>query len=153
MTTTSMDQRHTQYVAALAAATRLLATISPQPHHITISCRTYSPSEVEIRGYAHDDLTALRSWHSQLGGQLTSEDRGASEYWELALSIADIPVRLWTLLDQPEPLPIRVIDQDAETAVMDRWMRKHGDDLTAWPQDAHHSYAATIANMRAGGQL
>jgi hypothetical protein len=153
MIATGMDQRHTQYVAGLAAASRLLATISPQPSGIEINCRTWSPEQVDIEAYAHDNLAAVRSWHSQLGGQLTSETRGATEYWQLTHSIADIPVKLWTLLDRPEPLPIRVIDQASETAVMDQWMRRHGDDLTAWPQDVHHAYAATIANMRAGGQL
>lgn len=149
-----MDQRHTQYVAALAAASRLLATISPQPTSIEISCHTYSPDEVDIRGYAHLDLAALRVWHSQLGGELTLKPRSdGREYWELVLSIADIPVVLWTLLDRPEPLPVRVIDESAETAVMERWMREHGDDPTDWAPDVHKAYAATIAHMRSGGEL
>lgn len=52
-----------------------------------------------------------------------------------------------------EPLPVRAKYSDAELAVMDRWMRQHGDDPQDWPEEIVLAYANTIANMRAGGAL
>jgi acyl-coenzyme A synthetase/AMP-(fatty) acid ligase len=52
--------------------------------------------------------------------------------------------------DKPEPGPV---DADAETELMDQWMKRYGDDLTLWSPETHEAYAATLAHMRAGGAL
>ncbi|NUP24145.1 MAG: hypothetical protein HOZ81_50435 [Streptomyces sp.] len=97
------DARHTQYVAALAAASRLLATISPQPTAIEIRCYTFTPEVVEIRANAHKDLGALQQWQTQLGGDLVHDIYPSGGiHWSLSVEIAGVPVELWTLLDAPE---------------------------------------------------
>ncbi|MGW4648105.1 hypothetical protein [Kitasatospora sp. NPDC004289] len=53
----------------------------------------------------------------------------------------------------PEPLPVREKYTPAEMAVFERWCRQHGDDPSDWPDAVRKTYANTIANMRAGGQL
>lgn len=54
---------------------------------------------------------------------------------------------------EPEPLPVREKYTDAEMAVFERWQRRHGEDPADWSEQDRLTYANTIANMRAGGQL
>lgn len=51
-----------------------------------------------------------------------------------------------------KPLPKREKYTRVELAVLDAWIKDHGDP-SEWSETVRRAYANTIANMRAGGAL
>lgn len=53
---------------------------------------------------------------------------------------------------EPMPLPVREVHTAAEAELGEAWVDRYGP-RAAWPQDVRLAYAATVAQLRAGGAL
>ncbi|MFD4740558.1 hypothetical protein ACFWNQ_24820 [Streptomyces virginiae] len=96
----SYDQtRREAYVAAVAAAGRIVATAEAVPTSLDVEFLS-SDDQPSLRLYFHLDVAAVEQFAKQFGGCCTSEVQGASDYTSALGEFEGVGFTAWTLVER-----------------------------------------------------